>query len=171
MKRLFANERPSSMYLAVFIALLFTPVVYWWMDDSLPRVVYTIRVENNPVIPGEALRLRFFGDSIRNCPAAVHETITDGKSIVSPIASRPGKLDVTRGTFGDGKGIPIDIPTPNTAAPGNGAYDSDVDYFCNPLQRIFPLRVHRHVDFIFALPPKQSSDLKPDRGVAFNYML
>lgn len=96
-------------------------LAFWLGDDTLPRTIYTIRVENNPVIPGDSLRLRFFGDAIRNCPATVQETITDAKNIVTIVAPRPGKLDVTRGSFGDGLGIPLDVPTPVTAAPGLAA--------------------------------------------------
>lgn len=168
MIKLFSNQRPGSMYLAALIAILFAPVIFWWMDDSLPRVVYTIRVENDPVTPGDTLRLRFFGDAIRNCPAMVKETITDAKKIVTIVAPREGKLDVTPGSFGNGAGLPIDIPTPPTAAPGLAAYDSEVAYTCNPVQRLFPLVTRRHVPFTFAIQSPEGSIQGFDPGLAFN---
>jgi len=149
MRRFMKFQRPSSSFLAAaIVCAILSPVIVMMMDNTLPRVITQIEVMNNPVTPGQPIKLRFEGEGLRDCPATIREFIIDGNNIVFPVAPRFARLDLRSGHFS----VEIEIPTPISAAPGAAIYRSIVEYECNPWQKLYPLTVRREVNFVFAAP-------------------
>lgn len=133
--------------LALVIGLSMTPVIYWIIaDDSVPVAVYSIKVENDPVTPGEDLLMVFRGERFRICATYVSEEILHSGTLVQPIKERLGRVDSKQGPFT----VNIAVATPPAALPGPGEYRSTVRYECNPIQHFFPIIVERRVGFTFA---------------------
>lgn len=135
-----------STWLAIITAIPVAVVANWIMDDTVPRTISDIKVLNSPVTPGEPLRMMYHGFATRNCPAIVHEEISDSNNILVQVVPRTGKIQRESGEFD----MPIVVPTPISAAPGHAVYYAHVRYYCNPWHYIFPIKVERKVDFEFA---------------------
>lgn len=164
MKKFLMLQRRGSIFLASVVALLFTPVVYWIMDKSVPRAVVEIRVLNSPVTPGEDLRMVFIGEAFRNCPAMAQEELIDGNNIVWTVKERFGVIQREPGHFE----AEVNVPTPKEAAPGPALYRSTVRYACNPYQKWFaPLIAHREQKFTFSGASDQGS-MPVTRGLALS---
>lgn len=109
--------------------------------DNVPPYNYIVErsyVKPNPAPSGRQVTVHWEFKINRLCPGAVGRTIVDAKSGArvsydpTPALStvRPGDTSLERTFF-----LPEEMP------PGPKLYRANAEYACNPLQRIWPLKV------------------------------
>lgn len=142
---------PFYLFLAALLPAVGV-VAYWAGDNTPPRVIHSVEVLNDPVTPGEPLRLLVTGHALKACPVTVNESIADSNKIVAAVDQRLTRFTRKTGPFS----TPLHVPTSPTAAPGPAIYTSHACYQCNFLHRWFPICIEREVKFEFGPSPLSS---------------
>lgn len=111
---------------------------FWVLDRQPPTVVLRTTIMNEPVRPGEELRIKYAVQRLRSCETNVDRSLFDAdlvRVILEDIAfnGAPGPL---------GESVYVaTVPIPRNFARGTGHYRVVTKYVCNPLQRIWPVVV------------------------------
>ena len=132
------------------VALGIVQIAFWWYDSAPPFAVLGIeRLER--VHPGQTVRIsaHVLRDIRRNCDATMRRAVFDSggyrydiagevfftaESIAKMDQMAPGKLTVA-----------IDVPP--GLLPGPAVVISQIEYQCNPLQRLFPITILTELPF------------------------
>lgn len=113
-------------------------VGFWVLDRQSPTVVIDAVPMNEPVRPGEDLRIKYRVQRFRSCETTIDRTLFDAdqvRVILDDIAfnSAPGPM---------GESVYVaTVPIPRSFATGAGRYRVATKYVCNPLQRLWPVVV------------------------------
>ena len=123
-----------------FIAALLAALAYMAADNQHP---YTYNVEKsyvkpNPAAAGRQITVHWEFVTHRTCPGAIVRTIVDARTgakvSYDPTPAlgtvRMGDISMERTFF-----------LPEEMLPGPKLYRSNAEYICNPLHRIWPLKV------------------------------
>lgn len=118
-------------------------LVYWAAERTPP-----IELVHMPSVAGKRGDvIRFMPiverDVGRDCDVVAQHTLIDGSGFA--IALPPIQLDswMVRQREHHLPGVvPIEIPVPTRASPGLGSYEAVITYTCNPVHKVWPIKVY-----------------------------
>lgn len=118
-------------------------VLVWGFDRSPPLSLVGWAIEK-PVHPGGPLRITLAvqRDLTRECSATVSRHIEDGRGFrfdLPQLVMDAHAIAALQESLKDESRILVQMP--DDAAPGNGRYVSALSYACNPVHRVWPIRM------------------------------
>lgn len=131
--------------LSVLAAVIIGPVTYWAMDTQVP---YDFLGDESFIIPQEAtgndqMLVKWKVRRHRTCPGLVWRELVDPRTNVVLAAYDPqaaaADTQLVDGFLNKTFTLPLKIQS------GWIAYRSRLEYWCNPLQRVWPLRYNTPV--------------------------
>lgn len=130
-----------AVLFCIFIVL---PIMLIVGDRSSPYINLQGEVKTDPAIPGGQVLVRFSGDYKRNCNGQVFFSIIDsGKNVhlLEALATipdnSPSDLDKTTGKIEWTREFTLPLGT----AEGPAIFRARPEYWCNPLQHYWPIKV------------------------------
>lgn len=143
MSNLFASLTFRVLFaVSVLVGLVLVPITYWAFDNQHP---YVFDAEHSVIIPSEAVGndqmiVSWQVTINRQCPGMIHRELFDPRTKVvlaiydaqpayksEELKPGPGRLNRT-------------FLLPRKMQTGQTGYRAKMEYWCNPLQRIWPIR-------------------------------
>lgn len=144
---LLANLFSSSTFRAMFfvsclVAVILVPISYWAFDNLKPYTYYT---EGSYILPTSAMGndqmiVSWHVRVNRHCPGVVRRELFDPRvgGAILAMYDAQASIDTIDG-LGDQQ-INRTFLLPRAMPPGRTAYRSKLEFWCNPLQRLWPIR-------------------------------
>lgn len=146
-----------AMLICVFIVL---PIMLLIGDRSSPYVYLKGDVETKDAVPGQLVYVKWSGKYTRNCDGQIFRSIIDSGKTVHLLDVLPSVLTIA--TPGENSRYPLpdnppdDLQTskddtieftraftlPLATLPGRAYYRVRSEYWCNPLQHYWPIKVN-----------------------------
>lgn len=135
------------------LLLCFCQIVVWAADRKPPLELVGWNIER-PVYPGGPLRITLAvqRDLTRECDVRVSRHIEDGRGFrfdLPQLFMDAHAIAALQATLRDENRILVQMP--DDAAPGGGKYISALSYACNPVHRLWPMRVRHELPFEITL--------------------
>lgn len=135
------------------LLLCFGQIVAWGFDRKPPLELVGWNIER-PVYPGGPLRITLAvqRDMSRECDATVSRHIQDGRGFrfdLPQLVMDSHAIAALQASLRDENRILVQMP--DDAAPGPAKYVSALSYACNPVHRLWPMRVRHELPFEITL--------------------
>jgi hypothetical protein len=122
----------SALLLCTF---LFGPVVYMLADRDPPFAFIRGEIVPDNPSPGESISVIWYANITRRCDGIVHRRIIDSHGVIFNFTSVPALYRYSP----DIAKFARTFPLPAGIAQGWAEYAPDVFYWCNPLQKLWPI--------------------------------
>lgn len=146
-----ASKISVHVMAVLFCLVVVAPIMLLIGDRSDPYTNFQGKVETDPAVPGQLVRVHFSGEYKRSCHGQVFYSIIDsGRNVhlLDPLPTIPdnsprdlnkaeGKIEWVR-----------EFTLPLGVAEGKATLRTSPEYWCNPLQVYWPVRTTPH-DFPF----------------------
>lgn len=131
------------------VAVIFAPLIWWTADRTPPIEIKLWQAFPSEVKPGETVYRVIRVNRLRICETDPDTLIIDGAKVrwnfEEPKITAPGQVGI------DEYRRPVAIPL--QASPGPAEMRTSTTFICNPIHRIWPIRlVHDPLKFTI-LPP------------------
>lgn len=118
-------------------------LVYWAAERTAP--IKLLHMPSVVVERGDVVRFMPIveRDMDRHCDVIAQRTLIDGSGFA--IALPPVQLDswmVRQREFHRPGVVPVEVPVPARASPGLGTYEAVITYTCNPVHKVWPIKVY-----------------------------
>lgn len=142
MANLFSSAAFRGLFfLSVVVTVILIPITFWAVDNTKPYVFY---VDESSILPNKAagndqMIVRWKIDYVRPCDGLVKREIFDpiSQTIVAAYDPQPSYSNSL--PLGPGY-LNKTFLLPRSTLPGRYGYRARLEYWCNPLQRFWPIR-------------------------------
>jgi hypothetical protein len=143
-------------FFTAMIAICLGQIVVWAFDREPPFKLIGYSVER-PVHPGGPLRITLSvqRDVSRACDVNITRYITDGRGFryyLPQIELDQRAIDELEKSMRDENRILLQMP--EDAAPGQAVYGNGLSYECNPVHKVWPIRMAYEIPFDLTPTPR-----------------
>lgn len=121
-------------FFAAFFSISFVvPLVYMALDRSTPIIISEGRIEPNLLTPGETATLIWKATIVRDCEGSIRRVFTDAAGFVT--ISEPFPAVYISIFTASKQEFRKELKLPPKMTDGQGKYQIDRTFWCNPVQR------------------------------------
>jgi hypothetical protein len=154
----------DEWFAILFSAVIVLPNAFWWFDNSPPTDLISATISTPTVEAGGTIVIDYKVNRFRACSGDIQRVITDSQGVTHLIAPYSFLRSDIKPDQGVGITNRIAAPVPVGAASGKATYHAEIDYYCNPQQRVLgtPIKVTTpEIDFDIIDDPKTSGEDQP----------
>lgn len=151
MERVMTRERWIAAVGLMIGAVLMLPALSMIYDREPPVVVLSVEADLDEVPQGGQLIVRYTVERLRDCSQTTERTLWDGEGEQYRLDSSSRQSTGPLGVQSYRRVVPI----PASAAAGLSRYRVVISYECNPMHRIWPIKlVVADIVFWIVVPPE-----------------
>ena len=139
------NRSAFKSFIVGFSVLFIGPVVYMSLDNSPPYTFHKGELIPNPATSGQTVDVIWEYEVHRFCSGIVYRRIIgpigSGAAIVHNYDPTVAVINPRIAQQSGPNKLVVTFSLPPSTSPGEFIYSATIEYNCNPLQAIFPLKV------------------------------
>jgi hypothetical protein len=129
-----------TQFIPLMIAISLMPLFIWLFDHTPPVLYYQTEAISSEVRQGEELRITITGVRERPCyNTVIEQTITDSAGVIHSLKERT--TVIPQDQIGVAIKREVEVPVTDGMEPGEAVYSPVAIYRCNPVWRVWPLRM------------------------------